>query len=502
VAAITGNALGGACELVLAAHARVAHVGARLGLPEVSLGLLPGAGATQRLPRLVGAQVALKILLDGLPLNATEALAVGLLDRVVETAPLRAALALAEKLASGPLNPASGRREGLRNPQAYQAAISAARLRVDGWRLPAPARLIDCVEAAQLLPFDQALEFEHAAYVDMATSPEAQALRHAFLAERRALFAPQEVSAVAPPHLATVAVIGASGAAPEVARLALMAGLQVKLMEADRPSLAAALEKIAARLAALLAEKHITPAQHDAAWARLGGLVASDGLEAADLVLLSPDAPRLASYPAPTVMLGGKGALVLHPAPGPGGLAELSVTPGVPVQHQALALGFGRRLGWKVMVQGPGASIDQRLRAALSRAIAALEAQGTQRATIASSLAAFGLGAGARMKLPALPAGADHVLPHAMAALITEGLKMLQEGAARRPADIDAATILSGLFPRWAGGPMYHADQMGLMALRADLRIRAEAAPKLFTPPPLLDTLIAEGNRFGDLNRG
>jgi 3-hydroxyacyl-CoA dehydrogenase len=172
--------------------------------------------------------------------------------------------------------------------------------------------------------------------------------------------------------------------------------------------------------------------------------------------------------------------------------------------HQALALGFARRLGWKVLVQGPGAPIDQRLRAALARSITFLEGQGHERATIASALAAFGLGAGMRPKLPPAPKGAGlaDILPFCLAALMNEGAKILSEGGARRPSDIDAAALLSGLFPRWEGGPMYQADRMGLMALRANLRTRAETAPRLFAPAPVLDTLISEGKTFADLNRG
>lgn len=500
VVALTGNVLGGAMELALAAHGRVAHVGARLGLPEVALGLAPVAGSTQRLPRLVGAEVACRLLLDGQPLTATEALAVGLLDAVVEEPPLARALALAETLAAQPPRRVSERAEGLRDPVSFQAAITAARRRIEGWRLPAPARLVDCVEAAQLLPFDMGLRFEQAAAEDLSTSPEAQGLRHAFLCERRAQLPPQEIAAVAPPPLAAVAFVGAGLNAPEVARMALAAGLRVTLVEADRPALAAALQKIATRHQALLAEGSLTEAQRDADWGRLSGVLASDGVQGVDLILVSPEAPRLANLPAPTIGLGGRGPVVLHPAGQSGGLAEISRT-GTPAPAlQAAALAFARRLGWKVMFQGPGASIDQRLRAALSRAIAQLETQGLDRAAIAAALAAFGLGAGNRPRLPASPAGGAETLAFALAAMTNEGLKLLAEGAARRPGDVDAASLLSGLFPRWEGGPMFHADRIGLMALRSDLRRRAESLPRLFAPPPLLDQLIADGRKLADLN--
>lgn len=502
VAALAGNCLGGAMELVLAAHARVAHTGARLGLPEISLGLLPCAGATQRLPRLTGAQVALKILMEGHPVTAAEALAMGFVDEVGEDAPIKRAVALAERLADEPPRQTIDRRDGMRDPVAYQAAVTAARSKIEGWRMPAYARLVDCVEAALLLPADMGLGFEQVAFEDVATTPEAQGLRHAFVAERRAVFPPSEVAAVAPPRLAAIAVLGAGGAVADVVRQALAAGMKVTLVEPDRAALTEVLGRIAARQEALVAEGQLTQAARDADWARLTGVLAGEGIDAVDLVLTSPDGPRLANNPAPVIGLGGKGALVLHPALLAGGLAEISVTGAVPVAHQAAALAFARRLGWKVMMQGPGASIDQRLRAVLSRSIAHLEGLGQDRATIAATLAAFGLGAGARMKLPSPPANAGDILAFCLAALQNEGAKMVQDGAARRPSDIDAAALLSGLFPRWEGGPMFLADRMGLMALRADLRRRAEAAPRLFTPAPLLDMLIGEGRSFADLNKG
>ncbi len=502
VACLHGNSLGGATELALACHARVAHEGARLGLPEISLGLLPVAGSTQRLPRLVGAPIALKLLLDGMPMSAVEALAMGLLDAVVDTDPVARAVALAETLAAGPWGRTADRRDGMRDAVAYQSAITEARKRIEGWRLPAPAAAVDCVEAALLLPFDMGVGFEQSHAETLADSPEAAGLRHAFFAEKRALFLGPPLSGIAPPNLSSLCVLGCSGPAADVVRQALGIGLRVRLVGADRANLTEALKTIAARQEALVAAGQLSPAAREADWARLTGVLATDGADAADLVLTAPDAPRMADLPGPVVALGGRGALVLHPAPSAGGLAELSVTPGVPVEHQAAALAFARRLGWKVMVHGPGAPLDQRLRHVLSRAIAVLESQGHARASIAAALAAFGLGAGARVKLPPAPDGANDVLAFCMAALMNEGARILSEGGARRPSDIDAAALLSGLFPLWQGGPMYQADLIGLMALRADLRRRTDTAPQIFTPAPILDQLISEGRTLADLNRG
>jgi 3-hydroxyacyl-CoA dehydrogenase len=98
--------------------------------------------------------------------------------------------------------------------------------------------------------------------------------------------------------------------------------------------------------------------------------------------------------------------------------------------------------------------------------------------------------------------GAELIVEFCRAALMSEGLRLLEEKVARRPSDIDAAALLSRLMPRWQGGPMFQADLIGLMALRADLRKRAQAHAQLFTPPAIVDRLIAQGQRLSDLNSG
>ncbi|MCF8510535.1 MAG: enoyl-CoA hydratase/isomerase family protein [Rhodobacteraceae bacterium] len=501
VAALQGNVLGGGLELALACHGRVAHEAARLGLPEISLGLLPVAGSTQRLPRLVGAPVALKLLLEGVPLTAVEALAMGLCDAVVDKNPLGRALTLAAELAAAPVVKTSERRDGMRDAVAYQSAIAETRKRLEGWRLPAPMAAVDCVEAALVLPYDLGLGFEQAQAETLAETAEAAGLRHAFVAEKRAILPPADLAATPAPPLNSLTVLGCAGPVAEVVRMALAAGLRLRLVAPDRASLTDTLHRIAARQEALVAEGRLSADAREADWARLTGALADDPAEPADLVLAAPDAPRLAEMPGPVVALGGRGALILHPAPIAGGLAALAVGPDVPLDLQAAALGLGRRLGWKVMRQGPGAAMDQRLRMILSRAIAVLETEGHARAEIAAVLASYGLGAGTRPKLPAAPDGAAPVLAFCIAALMNEGARILSEGIARRPSDVDAAALLSGLFPRWEGGPMFQAAVIGPMALRADLRARAESQPQIFTPAPLFDRLIAEGLSLADLNR-
>ena len=510
VAALQGNVLGGSLELALACHGRVAHAGARLGFPEIALGLLPVAGGGQRLARLVGAPVSLHMLLEGTGLSAAEALAMGLVDDVVEGAagPLARAEALAAKLSQLPVTPSLARRDGLRDPVAYQSAVAAARKRLAGTALPAPHAVVDCVEAALLLPAAQGLACEAVQSEAMAESPEASALRHAFMAERRALALPAALATPEAsgdrPALARVTLLGTGGPVPEVVLQALSAGLALRLIGPDRAALAAVLQHVAARQEAMVAEGRLSAAAREADWARLVAVLPTEPDAPTDLVLVTPDAPRIARLPGPALALGGLGPVVLHPGLAVGALAMLAITPDAADEPQIAAVTLARRLGWKLLLQGKGAGMDQRLRLALSRAVAVLEAEGTTRAQVLSALAAQGMAAlrpKAAGDIKAHPdTEVEGIVEFCRAALMSEGLRLLEEKVAHRPSDIDAAALLSRLMPRWQGGPMFLADLIGLMALRADLRTRTQTHAQLFTPPAIIDRLIAQGQRLSDLN--
>ncbi len=282
IAALHGTALGGGLEVALAAHYRVALADARLGLPEVQLGILPGAGGTQRLPRLIGAQQALGMMLGGRPIGAAQALAMGLLERVVESGLEVAAHEMAVQAIGEPLVQTRDRRDGMRDGLAYQAAVVAARRSHKAARLPGIPRIIDCVEAAQLLPFDAGLVFERAAFDELVITPEAAALRHAFFAERAARRIPEaKATARKCDH---IGVMGSAGA--ELVRALLQAGFRVTLVEPVKSALVAALERVAAELELAVQGGGLTTAQRDADWARLVPAMDAASLAKCDLVLV------------------------------------------------------------------------------------------------------------------------------------------------------------------------------------------------------------------------
>lgn len=187
VAGLHGSVLGSGAELALACHYRLAAAGTIIGLPEVTLGLVPGGGGTQRLPRLVGAEAALNMILGGRPLDGEAARKIGLVDGLVDGHVPTGTFSYAEALVArgAGCRPTGTRRDGLADGAAFVAQVAARRRALSASRLFAPVRGADCVEAALLLPLDAGLAFEAAAFDDCLAHPQSRALRHIFVAERQ-----------------------------------------------------------------------------------------------------------------------------------------------------------------------------------------------------------------------------------------------------------------------------------------------------------------------------
>lgn len=287
IAALQGSALGGGLELALAARVRIAAPGIELGLPEVSLGLIPGAGGTQRLPRLIGAKAALGLMLSGLPVAAARAEAMGLVDAVIEGDVGEAAEKLARAHIDGiaDLPGADERHDGGGDPALWLAAVAEARSALGKGRVPAPGRIIDCVEAALLLPEDEGFAAEKAAFTDLVAAPEAAALRHVFLAERRAGHLPGVAAGQgAPGHVGLVG-FGPAGTALAVALLG--AGAEVTVIEGDTQTLAETLAEVAAHHDQSVQAGRLTAARREAEWERIDGSTDLRELESADMAIVT-----------------------------------------------------------------------------------------------------------------------------------------------------------------------------------------------------------------------
>ncbi|MEO4046930.1 3-hydroxyacyl-CoA dehydrogenase NAD-binding domain-containing protein [Pseudomonas sp. CAU 1711] len=252
VAVLHGSALGGGLEVAMACHYRVALSSARLGLPEVKLGLLPGAGGTQRLPRLAGVAKALEMIVGGAPITAGEALECGMLDALVEGEPAEAGRAFAERL----LREGHGvRRTGELHlaADAETAALLTAKRTEVMQRMPglfSPLRCVAAVEAALLLPFAAGLKRERELFQECLASSQRAALVHAFFAERRAGKVPGLAVDTPIRAVASAAVIGGGTMGVGIALCFVSAGIPVKLLEVDRASAERALQRARDTLAA------------------------------------------------------------------------------------------------------------------------------------------------------------------------------------------------------------------------------------------------------------
>ncbi|WOD19436.1 3-hydroxyacyl-CoA dehydrogenase NAD-binding domain-containing protein [Paraburkholderia kirstenboschensis] len=288
VAAIHGAALGGGLEVALAAHYRIAVDGAKLGLPEVQLGLLPGAGGTQRTPRLIGAQAALDLMLSGRHANVQEALALGLVDRLGGSEDILAeGLAYVHELLAGHA-PVRRTRDAaaLSDSAASQAEVATARAETakKSRGLFSPLKIVDAVEAAITQPFEDGLRRERQLFLECLDSPQRAGLVHAFFAEREVLKAP-ETRDTKPRALNAVGVVGGGTMGAGIAVAVLDAGLPVTMIERDEASLARGRAHIEKVYDGLIAKGRMSADKKAQLMARWTGSTSYDALANADLVI-------------------------------------------------------------------------------------------------------------------------------------------------------------------------------------------------------------------------
>jgi 3-hydroxyacyl-CoA dehydrogenase len=289
IAAIHGPALGGGLEIAMSAHYRLALGDARLGLPEVQLGLLPGSGGTQRAPRLMGLRPAVELMLSGRHMGAKEALDTGLIDRLVEGGDVRSAgLAYAGELLSSGAGVRRTRdldtlfRDKAESLATLEALRSETAKKSRG--LFSPLKVIEAVQAGLDLPFDEALKFERQLFLQCIDSPQRAGLIHAFFAEREVVKVP-EAQAAKPRAIASVGVVGGGTMGAGIAVSVLDAGLSVTMVERDDASIARGRAHVEKVYDALVAKGRMTPEAKTAVMARYAGSTRYDALAAVDLVI-------------------------------------------------------------------------------------------------------------------------------------------------------------------------------------------------------------------------
>ena len=286
VAAIEGIAFGGGFEMALTCHWRVAGRNARVGLPEVKLGLLPGAGGTQRVTRLAGPAAALEAITSGVPLAAARALELQLVDAVADEA-LGAALTEARRAAREhrPLRITSDIAEHLHEGTPELFAEFRRRLGSKARGQLAPFRIVDSIEAACTRPKEEAFRLERQYFLECRDSPQRKALTHVFFAEREARRIPGLPSDAEPLPIRTAAVVGAGTMGGGIAMNFANAGIPVALLEVSAEALARGLAVIRKNYDTSVARGSLSQARADETFARIQGVGDYAALGNADIVI-------------------------------------------------------------------------------------------------------------------------------------------------------------------------------------------------------------------------
>lgn len=549
IAAIHGTALGGGLELALACHFRVATQSAKLGLPEVTLGILPGAGGTQRLPRLIGVKPALDMILSGTPISAAQAQQLGLIDGVIGDRVKDSAVEFASSvLAQGrPRRRVSELTATVGDSDAFTAYERGITQRFRGFL--APFRCIEAIRGAVELPFARGLELERELFKQLMASPESKAQRHVFFGEREVAKVPGIPDDTPSRSVKSIAVVGTSVGATSVAASFADAGMAVTLLadsqdllerllsqlresyadsvshgRISQPECDARLERIRptlsyddARDADLLIE--CVPDElgaKQAALARLDGIAKSTAILASSTVLWNLDSlAEATSRPTELVALHFAGPFE------PSRLLECVRGPRTSPESFATVMKLGRSLG-RVAVPVRG-HVARRLMVRRREETLSLVEDGALPEDVDRAMTEFGYPAGpftlelersagvtpdpalaklverhsARRGLVRRSISLEEITARCLYGVVNEAARLLDEGLAARALDIDMIMVHGCGFPLYRGGPLFVADQLGLAEAREQmLRFREQTGEQCWTPAALIERLAAERGSF------
>jgi 3-hydroxyacyl-CoA dehydrogenase len=286
VAAIHSVAMGGGLELALGAHYRVAAAGAQIALPEVKLGILPGAGGTQRLPRVVGLETALNMIVSGTPVLSEKLAGSALFDKMAEGDLLAEAIAFAKQAGakSGPHPLVRNRKIEHANAEGFIQFVRNGVTPI-AKNFPAPPKCIDAVAAGVKLGFDKGLAFERECFVALVQTPESRALRHAFFGERAASKIPDVPSDTPTRKIERVGVIGAGTMGGGIAMNFVNAGLPVTLLETKQDALDRGLATIRKNYESAVKKGRLTQEKLEERLALITPTLSYDDLGQADLII-------------------------------------------------------------------------------------------------------------------------------------------------------------------------------------------------------------------------
>ncbi len=285
IAAIHGLAMGGGLELALGCHYRVSSATAKIALPEVKLGILPGAGGTQRLPRMIGLQRALNMIVHGAPVPSEQLADTRLFDRMITGDLLEGAITFALEIADVRPLP-KVRDHEIKDPDAGQLLHGMReQVKAQAKHYPALSKCIDAVEAAVNLPFEDGLSFERGLFLQLVQTTESKALRHAFFAERSATKIPSIGDDTALREIRTAAVIGAGTMGAGIAMNFANAGIPVCLLETEQAALDKGLSTIRRNYENTLKKGRLTQEQLDKRMALISTTLDYEALSKSDIVI-------------------------------------------------------------------------------------------------------------------------------------------------------------------------------------------------------------------------
>ena len=285
IAAVHSVAMGGGLELALACHYRVAAPGAQIALPEVKLGLLPGAGGTQRLPRVVGVERALNMIVSGNPVPSEKLADTKLFDQMIEGDLMAGAIAFAEKVASQrPLPRVRDIKVDYPNHEAY---FQFARNTVGAMakNFPAPLKCVDCVAASASMKFDDGLKFERESFLALIQTTESKALRHFFFGERAASKIPDVPEDTPKRPIKSAAIIGAGTMGGGIAMNFANAGIPVTVLEMKQEALDKGLATVSKNYENTMKKGKLTQAKFDERIGLIKGTLSYDEIKGADIVI-------------------------------------------------------------------------------------------------------------------------------------------------------------------------------------------------------------------------
>ena len=287
VAAIHGPTMGGGLELAMACHYRVAAPDAQLALPEVKLGLLPGAGGTQRLPRLIGAEQSLRMITTGEPIKAEKAAKLGLVDELTQGDLLQAGVAFAEKVVfeNRPLRRVRDMSVNVPGGPDVFFPIARAEVAKASRGFPAPMKCFECVEDAARIPYDQGYINERTRFMELMFTTESKAQRHAFFAEREANKIPDVPDSTPLIPIKSAAVIGAGTMGGGITMNFANAGIPVKMLETKQEALDRGLATIKKNYANTVAKGRLSQEDMDKRMALISTTMSYDDLKDVDMVI-------------------------------------------------------------------------------------------------------------------------------------------------------------------------------------------------------------------------